>query len=76
MILFRSVKMSSNDIPSYQHGNPHKLNDKRIPDEIVFDTLPEITLKKEVSVQSIDNNASVKSLPEFIARLKYLASLV
>jgi hypothetical protein len=57
-------------IPSYQHGNPHKLNGKVEPNEIMFEQFPEITLVIEIPVPQEE----VKTLPQFIAKLKYLAS--
>ena len=62
------------NIPSYQHGNPHKLNSQVKPQEIIFDPFPEITIKKNQMVQVPDANTKPQKLNDYLDKMKYIAS--
>lgn len=64
----------SGDIPSYQHGNPHRLSAKSDVKEITIDTFPVIKIEKVPPVQPSETQCL--TLPHIITRLKYLASLM
>jgi hypothetical protein len=64
------------DVPSYQDGNPHKLNPKAKAKPITFESFPEVTISHTPPIQQLGGTADLKTLPDYQARLKYLASQV
>jgi len=62
------------DIPAYQKGNPHKLNSKVLPNEIIFEALPELNVS--LSVPEKPTKVELQSLDDYVKRLKHLASLM